>query len=629
MTCTLRTLVCLASCVFAGVCWADTRVRSGEHSTFTRLVLYLPGPVDSWAAIGTEDGFDVAIAPMPRALDTSDVFAFIPRTRISDLALQGGKVRIASTCDCHISIFRVRADVIAIDVRDGPDPSGRGRQARALPPKGWTAFPVLFTSPEGSSSVDWRVEPLVALVLPEMQDRRTPSSADLATAVARAATGGVLRANTDELGLDGPGIETRSALDSARSDRTARLQTELCSHISQLDALDGMSEAKAWQVIDHAPTGASAVQRAMAYLSLGFGAEAAVDFGVSELPADEAILLTQIAHFIDAPDRPAPRSVRSASACGGVAGLLAVVGAPPSESIVEPLGLEAVNTLSRLPFPLRAHLAGYLEVRLQSAGLPDLAQSARFARLRATDAPLSIEVPETHGVSGRPVPGQGNVPSTAFFNSSTSAPIYDAIAAARFAPEDRILIEAWIKEAPSASEADAASALYVAALNTAERPLEAIAHLDSRFGWRGLVPPGLEPAITDTIETATRVLGPAELLVLGARLSQRPWFDRLPQDARNRFHDSVDTIRFELTGGQALSRDAPPQPQSITVTTFDPDASLESRLSNVAAERATASPRRVAADAAIAYATDSLSRSARLRAEAAERSAEWGQIAQP
>ena len=626
MTGSIRLLLWLASCLVAGTGWADTRVRSGEHASFTRLVLYLPGPVEAWTPSDAEGGYVVDITPAPAALDTSDVFAFIPRTRISDVALRDGRVRIASTCDCHISVFRARDNVIAIDVRDGPDPSRTDMPPRPLGSETATMFPVLFASPDGDARATWRVDPRIAFVPPQERPVQLLRSTELATAVARAASSGVLRADTAGLGIDGPGIETRSALDSAKSDRTARLQTELCSGFALLEDLDEISAAESLQLIDTAGAEASPVGRAMAYLSLGFGAEAAVDFTASELPPERAIMLAQVAHFIDAPDRPAPRSVRSASSCGGVAALLAVLGTPPSESIAEPLGLDAVNTLSRLPFPLRAHLAGYLEGRLLTAGLAELAQSANFARQRAVGEERSIDLPTPAGASGGYAPGQADLPPTAFFKASTSQPVYDTIAAARFAAEDRILIEAWIKEAPSTAEADAASTFYVAALNTAARPLDALGHLDTRFGWRGVVSPGLEAAISDTMDTATRVLGPAELLVLGARLPQRPWFSRLPQSTRNQFHEAVESIRNEIRDAPNQPLDASPQPQPTSPAGRAPVQASDPGLPTDAPGLAAASPRRIAADAAIASATDSLARSVRLRAETAERTGAWERI---
>lgn len=623
-----RFLALLATCLTAGTGWADTLVRSGEHATFTRLVLYLPGPAETWSADKADDGYVVEVEPAPSALDTSDVFAFIPRTRISDVSLRDGKILIESACDCHVAVFRARQNVIAIDVRDGPDPSPPSASPNPETPTTTPIFPVLFVPPMADPAASWQVEPRVAFVPPRDPRKQASDSTDLAIAVARAATGGLLRANDAPPSLDGPGVETRSALDAARSDHDTRMQTALCSNMASLEVLNGMSAADAWGVVDATDAAAQPLQRAMAYMALGFGAEAANHFADSELSPDKAILFAQIAQFIDTPDRPSPRSLRSAGSCGGIAALLAVLGTAASDTIAEPRGREAVTALSRLPFPLRAHLAGYLERRLVTAGLPELAQSADFARLRAVDAPVEPNAPAAAaGVSNRSgsdaSPERASLPPTEFFGSVDSGPIYAAIAAGRFAAEDRILIEAWIKEAPNIAEADAASAFYVTALNRAGRPLDALSYLDARFGRRGLIPPGLDSAITETIDTAIRALGPGELLVLGARLPQRPWFDRLPEATRLRFETAIAGVRRGITGAVGDPQITSVQPGTDIVAGTGAVPGSPSALPTAAADRATASPRNIAAEAAIASATDALSRSARLRAEALERTVEW------
>lgn len=614
--------------MFAVPSWADTRVRAGEHATFTRIVLYFPSQVDQWTATRAEDGYLIDIDPAPRGLDTTDVFAFIPRTRVRDLTLRDGTVWIDSDCDCHISLFRARADVIAIDIRDGPDPSQTAIPTGSAATEGPEISPFLLTLRNRDNGELWQVPPRVAFV-PPPEPATVPqviNSTELANAVARAASGGLLRPSDADIVLGGPGLETRSALDSAKLDHEARMRSELCSNLELLENLEAVSPTDAWQLIENTTSAVTTIQRAMAYLSLGFGAEAAVDFADGELSPDKTILLAQVAHFVDTPDRPAPRSMRAARSCGGVPALLAVMATPLSEDLAETHAIEAVTSLSRLPYALRAHLAPFLERRLIVAGFSELAQSASFTSHRVTGdtgtnnrAAAAKMSPDNTGFSEL----RANLPQTAFFDARTSEPIYAAIGAARFAAEDRILIEAWIKEAPSPTEADTATAFYVESLNKAGRPLDALAHLDMRFGRRGIVSPGLEAAIGDTLDTAADVLGPGELLVLGARISERPWFDRLPAPMRLRFAANVDAVRLGITGetGMPAPPTVPQDQDSIAGIDVNPPSEPSTRSG--AGNLVVASPRRIAAETAILAATESLTRSARLRAEATENTAEW------
>lgn len=623
-------LVMAAICITASAAVSETRVRSGEHARFTRLVLYLPSPVDDWTVSRVDSGYRVAIEPAPTSLDTSDVFDFIPRTRVRSIALRDGAVQIDSGCDCHVSVFAARPNVIAIDVRDGPDPTV---PPTPVPP------PELQDKPDDreiairlavGETPDWTVSPLVAFK-PIEPSALLLELDTLSQAVARAASGGLLAAREDGLGLAGPGIETRSAFERNDDDGARGAQPAHCTALSMLESLPSIDGDTAWQRIEASGEDVPIPSvRALAYLALGFGAEAAETFSKGALPADIRTGLIQAAHFIDAPDRGADQSLRAGVACGGVAGLLGVIAGAggDTDSLSERRGRAAVATLSRLPPALRSHLAPHLEARLQAVGFPELAQSARFTRQR-TGSDVADGVRPRDGSASTPsamAVGLPNLPETPFFEPGVSAAIYDTIAAARFAQEDRVLIEAWIQEAPSTAEADAATRFYVAALNRAGRPLDALAHLDARIGRRGVMRPDISAAVAETLEVAARELGAGALLVLGARLPERPWFGRLPQPVREMFGTRVETVRMRVLGPEGG-----PEPGAPLAGEPERTPGTDRAVANLGepGPRATApettlpSARRLAADAAITAAGETIARSARLRAQAAERSQEW------
>lgn len=627
-----------ATVVALGPAWAETRVRSGEHATFTRLVLYLPTVAERWTAQRVDGGYRVDVEPAPAALDTSEVFDFIPRTRISDVRLRDGNVLIDSTCDCHVSVFTARPDALVIDVRDGPDPSAgatsqRGdagpttRQADALP---------VHLVLEAYSVAD--VPPVVTFEVPRA--RTTPQHGALSAAVARAATGGLLNPRDDGLRLRGPGIETRAASDPPARDRSSDVQAKRCAALAPLDEITAIDRDTAWRRIEKsAPSGAELTERALAYLSLGFGAEAAADFAASPLPPATALALVRAAHVIDAPpgiDRS--QRLEAAADCEGVPGLLGIIAAPRDDAgdLSETAGRKAVATLSRLPPPLRAHLAPRLEKRLRDAGLNDLAEAARFTRRRiGSETPPPVTAPGRAGDPGDPQRDEDALPAlpdTAFFETTLSDTVRDAVAAGRFEQEDRVLIEAWIQEAPTIAQADAASRFYVAALNRAGRPLDALAHLDARIGRQGVMRPAIEAAASESVETAARLLDDAALLVLDARLPLRPWYDRLPETVRETFIGRVNTVRDQLLGqadegaqdaartGQGATADAG---ASGTAADTGPPAPEDPPT----AEAVSAARR--AADAAIIAADESIARSAGLREKAAGMTADWRVASQP
>jgi hypothetical protein len=207
------------------------------------------------------------------------------------------------------------------------------------------------------------------------------------------------------------------------------------------------------------------------------------------------------------------------------------------------------------------------------------------------------------------------MPETPFFDPRVSGSVFDTIATGRFAPEDRILIEAWIQEAPSTSEADAATRIYVSALIRAGRPLDAVSHLDARIGRRGPLRPSIIVSASEALAAAAQQLDPGELILLEARLSERPWYERLPQDVRTSFASRVAAVRTEFLG--PWNRDNTERSMAVAGTAAD-ITGARPNASELVPDKDAKSPRRLAAEAAIVSAAESIARSARLRAEAIE-----------
>jgi hypothetical protein len=110
----------------AGVAGAETaRVRSGDHGSFTRLVIELAGPAD-WRFGRTTEGYALSFGRPDVQLRLGDVFRSIGRDRIAGLSQDAeGRLTIALGCeDCHATALSYRDSWIVIDVADGPPPAG-------------------------------------------------------------------------------------------------------------------------------------------------------------------------------------------------------------------------------------------------------------------------------------------------------------------------------------------------------------------------------------------------------------------------------------------------------------------------------------------------------------------------
>ena len=83
-------------------------IRSGEHSSFTRLVLTID-PASVWSLVETPGLIKVEFPDQLLNFDTGSIFDRIPKTRISGIsaALSGDKsvLNIAVPCACPANIF--------------------------------------------------------------------------------------------------------------------------------------------------------------------------------------------------------------------------------------------------------------------------------------------------------------------------------------------------------------------------------------------------------------------------------------------------------------------------------------------------------------------------------------------
>ena len=142
--------LCVGACLLtlgAGAGQAQTlSVRSGEHATFTRLVIRLPEGQD-WELGRTSGGYGLRLPGSGVDMDVSQVFERVPRTRLADIRPATEGYDIVITCDCRATGFEDGTGLLVVDIREGaPEPSSRferpldGRSI-ALAPGGMTPPP--------------------------------------------------------------------------------------------------------------------------------------------------------------------------------------------------------------------------------------------------------------------------------------------------------------------------------------------------------------------------------------------------------------------------------------------------------------------------------------------------------
>lgn len=120
-------LICLATPAAA----QTIRVTTGEHDTFTRLVLSLPQGAE-WEFGTTDDGYAFRLPGRIPRWEIGSVFDRIPRDRLASITVDpdGSSLRLVLGCACHALPFEFRPGVIVIDLRDGQPPAGSAFEQR-------------------------------------------------------------------------------------------------------------------------------------------------------------------------------------------------------------------------------------------------------------------------------------------------------------------------------------------------------------------------------------------------------------------------------------------------------------------------------------------------------------------
>jgi hypothetical protein len=305
-------------------------LRSGEHATFSRLVLdIMPGT--EWRLGRMAEGYALDLGTGV-AYDLTGAFDRIPRDRVAGLAAPDGTGRLVLQvgCECHATAFLFRSDKLVIDVVDGAPPPGSPFELAA---------DATFATPQMAAG---SVLPLIAPVRGESDLLFDPPSAPvravadmgfagldaLATDMSRAVAAGlldpppVLAASPPAVmplpadpgsgvQADGPGVNfiTADRMQTSPGPRDLSRSGNACRSDAEVDlaAWSPTGEfsrdlgALRGRIVD----GAGAVDAdavlalARGYLHHGFGAEALRTLAIGDRDSTEARFLGLLAALID------------------------------------------------------------------------------------------------------------------------------------------------------------------------------------------------------------------------------------------------------------------------------------------------------------------------------------------
>lgn len=414
-------LILLGLAVPAG---AETaRVYSGEHGSFTRLVIELPVATE-WVLGRTEGGYAFATTgPEQPDYDLSRVWQRITRARATGIATdpETGALRLGIGCACHISPFEYRPGVVVLDIKPGAAPqsspveaSFESRWMRMATPD---QSPISAPLPEyrwlDHRSVAGPTDQPLPLPLPLATGGVSldPLRSELLEQLARGAADGIVdmelpvrpsgspRTGVGDLPWSGIRIGEQPGLSVNLPGATRKdpASESTCANEALLDItawggsaspLDLLAAARSGLYGEFDQVDPDAVLRSVRlHLYLGFGAEA-VQMAelVSDAPEAEALsLYGSMGRIIDGDPDPATPFAMMLE-CDGPAALWAALA---RDRLPRGKGMNRAAILRAflaLPPHLRNHLGAGLAERFLAIADPDAARMIRDAMARAPHA---------------------------------------------------------------------------------------------------------------------------------------------------------------------------------------------------------------------------------------------------
>lgn len=441
----IRALVAifLLGSIAAPVQAQDVRVRSGEHGSFTRVVLDLPEQLEWAIDQSSADTVDIRLTGNGLGFDLSRALARLNQGRVSDVsALPDGQgIRVTLGCACVAEAFQAQNAMLVVDFRPGIVPAqisrvdGTGISKTLDNQRAETETSVLSNVRVGQNPGIGPESGENAL-LPEFNglikssppvEKQTMNAADgldpgvfeqiLAEQLATAATDGLLDSAMryvpepgesrvePEVALNPPlpskvtpEDAAARALAAAISGREAgdmqshiRIGGTTCISDRELDVASWGGDDPLSDTIPHLRgrlfgefdrlDSDVMIELARAYTSIGFGAEARALLDLDTNVQEPALFA--LAGIVDGYSDRAGVFVGQTN-CDGAAALWALIGSIdlPANAGINKNAVLA--TFEGLPLRMRTQLGPRLATRLAEEGLPDAARNVLSRLERAT-----------------------------------------------------------------------------------------------------------------------------------------------------------------------------------------------------------------------------------------------------
>lgn len=392
---TLALFFCLAGRASA----YDISIRSGEHDTFSRLVLTIPASTQ-WTAISKTEQHKLSFFPPPQDIDTSNVFDRIGRSRIRSVTNDAGNALVIDTnCHCALRAFLWKPDRLVVDILDAAPTQNPTTQPRSKRVSDFLDESIFRPSHTPKPS-------LAALEAALIEQIETSIATGLVHGSGQSGIASEIpsgpRSNTPEL----PGLSAATALTDPKWD-TPTIQSGNClqgAALTPWDWQDGRPlQEQISRILDRKKLLSGSLDDdarndlAKLYVSFGYGVEAKQLLGNASASDPETNAMVELIALLDTEYQPADSSLF----CDvqGEFWHFLTASAPPHPA--DHVATQIANTYLRLPRPLADHLASRFHRQLTKAGLNDLAQAVLAARNATPPEPIMSlqEIIRSHELS--------------------------------------------------------------------------------------------------------------------------------------------------------------------------------------------------------------------------------------
>ncbi len=430
---------------------APLRVQTGEHASFTRVVIGIPPDIE-WRLGRADQGYTLRL-PTDDGFVLAQFFDLIPRDRITavDQDPNRGELRLRVECLCHARATVYRSQYLVIDIHDGPAPAASPFEL-ALPDE--QSFVVGENlANQQTVSYQFTPDPVLPVITPRIPvtgsatngeeaaktersatDPNAPSTQvqdtddalemiaqTLSSSLGRAMTAGLLqeeapfgRAETEGANQADPrialkespfpGLNARTSVDPGAVSDAALPQTQVgktCLPDSSFDIASWGNESPPYLQLrqtrnaltnpaDEFQDGALLVL-ARLYVFLGFGREALQTLDLEDVLSRDRVLLRAVAQLIE--DEPVSQDLFAGQvSCPSRVALWALLAQPTGPTDAKVDRTAVITAYQALPTYVQEQIAPRLTEALLAIGAQDAALQIIGRQPRSENADVALQL---------------------------------------------------------------------------------------------------------------------------------------------------------------------------------------------------------------------------------------------